>query len=570
MEQRYKLSHVDEGEIILQYAPEGWEDLEYTITRNQKYYGLFRSFSAPMKFPKDGKRFIDNVLDTYGYEARITLTLEELNPTTRVWERAVQGILNFDPDVYGTDELFTECNFEDSEIHKKLKNREQAPVAYNRRETFDGQLLPGFAEETVNVTIRGKESDEATAVAVRPWEAFNRVLQIICDLDYNPVKSSFFGRTDLGYAIDGEGANVLLSKGLLMRGFPLAGTSFTAGETNLNFKASELFDSFNKAFNLGLGLQFDEINDRYNFVIEKKNYFFQPTVMFTLDDISNLRYEFNKDLFFSTIKTGYQKFVEDNEYGLAEYNNQATFTTPISISDRELNLVSPYRADGTAFQIAIDNRYTPGVEQQNETDIDEDIFFVHAFTDLGVLKSVKNEGFDLVGGLYGLTPIQANIYLSPARNMSRWGDFIRSALTPFEPDGKLRYEQSENLSDLRSQTDEETETIFECRDFSISNLKEPRFSGRVIKFDRPLDREKIVQLTKDARGLVKFWDYINKAYNYGWIKECSTNRVDGESDWELWEKAPNYKVTEDTFDFMNGNPFALQNGEPLELMSQTN
>jgi hypothetical protein len=556
--QRYILTHEIEGSLTLDYAPDGWDDLKYAISRNGVYHGLFRTYSGPMRFVKDGKEFIDGIVTTYGFEAEISIVIQELNQSNRAWETKVSGILNFDPEAYSKKENHTELNFEDSVIHKKFRNRETTEIAYNRKEALDGTVLPGFASESHTVVMRGQGSQTGNATAIYPFEAFNRILQVICDLDYNPVISSVFGRPLYGYAGDGLAANVMLSKGLLMRGATIAGDEVAEGETNLNFKARELFENFDRLFNLGLDIQYDSVNDRYNFVIEEKGYFYQTTELFTLENISDLTYEYEKELMIQKISSGYRKFAETNDYGLSEYNNSIEFNTPISISDTELNIESTYRADGTAFQEAIDNRFTVS-EEENKTDIDEDIFFIHVFNDSGTLKSVKNEGFDLIGGLYGANPIQANIFISPARNMTRWGDFIRSSLSFFEDTGSLRFNKAENLSDLRSQTTEETETLYENRDIAISELKTPRFSGRRINFNAPLTRAQINIIDGNAYGLVKFYDYIAKEYNYGWIKEASTDRIDRDTTWELWE-VDNLEEIANNLIYMDADDILLMDG----------
>jgi len=566
MEQRYILDHESLVEpYILEYAPEGWNDLKYAISRNGVYHGLFRGYSGPLRFVNDGKDLIDSILTSYGFETQLSIVIQELNQSTRVWEDKVTGILNFDPGSYSKKDIYTELNFEDSVVHKKFRSRESLDVAYNRKESIDGTILPGFASESETIVMRGQNTDTGDATAIFPFEAFNRIIQIICDLDYNPLTSSVFGRPAYGYSSDGLAANVMLSKGLLMRGAQIAGDEIAEGETNLNLKARELFESYDNAFNLGLDIQYDSTNERYIFVIEEKGYFYQTTELFTIDNLNELIYEFESELMIQKISSGYRKFAETNDFGLSEYNNSLEFTTPISVSDTELNLESAYRADGTAFQIAIDNRFTVS-DEENKTDIDEDVFFIHVFDDSGTLKSVQNEGFDLIDGLYGANPIQANIYISPARNMTRWGDYIRSSLAFFEDTGVIRFNKAENLSDLQSQTTQETEILYENRDLNISDLRIPRFSGRRIKFTAPLTREQINIIDGNAYGLVKFWDYIAKEYNYGWIKEASTDRVDKDTTWELWEAA-NLDEVSNNLIYMNTNEINLMNGNALIKVS---
>jgi len=555
---RYILQHID-NELILENAPIGWNDLKYTFSRNSTYHGLFRSYSGTLRFVKDGKTFIDNVVTNFGTEAEISIKIQELS-NIKIWETKVNGILNFDPETYVRELTFTEVNFEDSVIHKKLKKREDLEIAYNRKETISGVLLPGFANETKTVELRGQNSDVADSKAVYPFEAFNRIIQVICDLDYNPVISSILGRPEYNYVEDGKAANVMLSKGLLMRGFNLAGNQVNEGETNLNLKFKDLFKNFDALFNIGLDIVYDSTNDRYNVLIEDKNYFFQTNVLFSLGKINDLKQSYDPNLIIENIKTGYNKFQEKNDFGLSEYNNKSEFSTPVSISNTELNLESTYRADGTAFQLAIENRYT-GTEE-NKTDIDEDIFFIHAFNDSGTLRSVKNENFDLIDGVYGQNPILANIYISPARNMTRWGDRIRAGLKFFEQNGKIRFNKAENLSDLQSQYGEETDILYENRDLDISKLKRPILTGRKIQFNAPLTKEQISILDANPYGLVEFYDYIDKKTNYGWIVECSTDRVDKNTNWELWEAATDEQISNNLL-YMNGNSILLMNGSPL-------
>jgi hypothetical protein len=561
MNQRWILAH-NETTLIIGDAPEGWDDLKYSITRNETFHGLFFEFTGTLKFPGDGKRFIDDVLDNYDFEQEIGLTIKELDQSTRAYKTKIDGILYFDPDTYVKEELWTTMAFQSSRVHQKFQNRQDAQIAYNRKENMAGITLPGFTDEFVDVILRGKESDTITSRCVYPFEAFNRIIQVICDLAYNPVVSSMLGRTEYGYVENGEHALTMITNGLLMRGWSEAGNTLTEGTANLNMSAKELFQNFSKIFNLGLGFEYSDENDRWEVVIEQRNYFYQTDILFTVGrDISNLKYELGREFLKQKIRTGFKKFVEDSDYGLTEYMNESQFSTPVSIADGELDLVSSYRADGLGFQIAIDN---PKVDDntQNETDIDEDVFLVDSIDDNGTLKSRKDEGFTVIGGLYGQYTIQANVRLSPARNMVRWGDWIKAALTDFS-DKNLRFNKAEKLSSLQSQLDTETALIYETRDYAISDLPQTRWSGRIVKFEAPLTREQINIITNNPRGLVKYWDYSSKQYGYGWIKEASTDRVDKDTTWELYEAINVDEVANDMVYVETALPVSFMSGEDI-------
>jgi hypothetical protein len=260
------------------------------------------------------------------------------------------------------------------------------------------------------------------------------------------------------------------------------------------------------------------------------------------------------------VKTGYEKYVEDSEYGLTEYNTETEFSTPISITNSEFDLMVPYRADGLAFQEAIDNRKDdPSVgDSQADNDIDEDIFMIDAVTIDDALKTRQDEGFQLIGGLYGDEIVQANIRMAPTRNMIRWGDWLNAAFSKLQ-DRKLMFQKTEGLSTLRSQLDSDLEVLYETKDYDINKLPEPKWSGRIAEFDAPLTREQINQIISNPYGLVKFWNYHTKEWIYGWIKECSTDRVDRDTTWKVYEAA-NLQETAN-------NLVYVEDGEPILLMS---
>jgi len=131
---------------------------------------------------------------------------------------------------------------------------------------------------------------------------------------------------------------------------------------------------------------------------------------------------------------------------------------------------------------------------------------------------------------------------------------------------KIRFNKAEKLSDLHSQTLDETTTIYENRDIAITDLKTPRLTGKLVNFDAPLTREQINILADDATGLIKYYDYFAKKYKHGWIKEVSTNRVDKSTNWQLYE-AQNVDVVANNLEYMDGDDVLLMNGERILLNS---
>lgn len=63
----------------LNRAPEGWKDYEIIFERGFTYYGLFTSFTTPLKFLKDGATILRHLKYTFGIETKVELLVEKRN-----------------------------------------------------------------------------------------------------------------------------------------------------------------------------------------------------------------------------------------------------------------------------------------------------------------------------------------------------------------------------------------------------------------------------------------------------------------------------------------------------------
>lgn len=66
----------------LKFSPDGWKDVLLKYGRNIKYMGLFRDFTVPMKFKKDGGHIVKDQMWNQGIEAVTYLGISKLNRTT--------------------------------------------------------------------------------------------------------------------------------------------------------------------------------------------------------------------------------------------------------------------------------------------------------------------------------------------------------------------------------------------------------------------------------------------------------------------------------------------------------
>ncbi|MFZ4705550.1 MAG: hypothetical protein ACOYMF_06025 [Bacteroidales bacterium] len=93
----------DGNRFILEHSPIGWNDEIIRPERNMdKYYGMFRTFTIPLKFVKDGATLIRQAFylwnameNSSSYEALMFIEIAKLNKLTLEYGQPFRGELNF-------------------------------------------------------------------------------------------------------------------------------------------------------------------------------------------------------------------------------------------------------------------------------------------------------------------------------------------------------------------------------------------------------------------------------------------------------------------------------------------
>lgn len=166
MKLRWTLSNTVVGDLTLgtdtdSNDPAGWKELELRLKRSTRYKGLFHEFSLPIKFYRDsGKAWIDNVYQTQGFEAVVTVALE-------YWEAEYVSLLSgrMNLSSYKSDRLYTEVNLENNDIAQRLLNRETLRVDLLRADTIDGQALNTYSFAPYDLTLHSKLIYLASGIA---------------------------------------------------------------------------------------------------------------------------------------------------------------------------------------------------------------------------------------------------------------------------------------------------------------------------------------------------------------------------------------------------------------------
>jgi len=112
-------------------------------------------------------------------------------------------------------------------------------------------------------------------------------------------------------------------------------------------------------------------------------------------------------LLYTRITAGYDKQDYEEVNGRDAYHFGVTFNTGLLVNDKELRLVSPYRADPLGFEVLLNKRSTSTTDSSSDKDIFffKGIFHSERFTDY-------INGLPVTGWRYWYTPDRETVTLS--------------------------------------------------------------------------------------------------------------------------------------------------------------
>lgn len=123
-----------------------------------------------------------------------------------------------------------------------------------------------------------------------------------------------------------------------------------------------------KKYSIGLGIEGDQL------VIEELDYFFQNAPLINLGTVDKLQVTIAEDLLYNTIKSGYKDQTVDDLNGRNEVNVQQLYSTPNTKVAKELDLVSPYRADPYGIMSVTTDQFG---QQQTSSTADNETFIIN-------------------------------------------------------------------------------------------------------------------------------------------------------------------------------------------------
>ncbi len=380
-------------ETTLDHSPDGWDESFIVTERSKKYHGIFRSFTIPLKFVKDGAEIIRREFYTRRY-TDCSILVQKLNKTTLTYFDAFTGKIDFT--TFKDHDYSVEVTAIDGGLAQLIKSNETTEYEFN---ASNGYLKIDYPTPGVFVPI----------YRTTPQGLF---FAIIDELTGGKLTDGTYG---IKYDYLGPVGNWLqISTGQAWRNYPGASTDVIFKTT-----LADVFASLDAVLCLGMGIEM--IGGKETIVIENRRYFYNESVIYDVGNSTNLSLGFVADFNFKKIVCGYpEKNYNDESLSQFEVCTYSNFETPNIPSQGKYDIQSKFRGDMySLLQIADTWFSTP----TDDDEVDYDIYFHHVF---------KNNAGDFlmdVGSLFQSSVFKAYVYnskITPKRNLLRHFDFICS------------------------------------------------------------------------------------------------------------------------------------------------
>jgi hypothetical protein len=336
-------------------------------------------------------------------------------------------------------------------------------------------------------------------------ETFERVLRSITDRPNDAIfYSTYFGRTENGYASDGPGSLRLILTGNKVRGIESKGVTLSL---------SQLINFVMAVDGVGIGIERTGAIERVR--VEALTHWYQAQKMMRLEYVKDLKKEIIPELIYSGVKVGYDnKALNEQTNNLDEFNVYREYTTPITVLKNALVLMTDVITAGYAIEFLRRNREA----QTRDTERDDDVICVQLRRDGLNLITDKNQDFAELTGVLD-PPTVYNVKLSPARCLKRNGRLIRAGLEKNTTDS-LRFNFAPANSSMSSRLTSEVSNVPENDSPPISELDKPLFLAERYTFKAVLTREQWKYLnTTDASAPNNVWQYIEFSESTGnWMR----------------------------------------------------
>lgn len=307
------------------------------------------------------------------------------------------------------------------------------------------------------------------------YDAVKRCCQYYTNVD-DCFHSTLLGRTDLGYAVDGEASLIGITSGNKLRGYD---------DKHVLINLKTILDFLKARYCIGFG--FELIDGKFKFVIEHISYFYKKNVRaLSLGKVYPIKRILMPEYFYNSVEIGYSGKLDIGQYnGIDEFNTFRRYSLPIVNTKNKLILLTSLRAAGS--QIEWQRRLA---NTTIDSKLDDENFLVCLVREGEGFRTKSNQGYESVNNVR-FPDLQYNLDISPGRMIKAWVPVIGACLIRSKSK-LLKFTHGEVNYKVTSKKIGEG-TVLESGDIDLSGT-EPIFDNEQYGFTIKLsaDQQKIV------------------------------------------------------------------------------
>lgn len=225
----------------------------------------------------------------------------------------------------------------------------------------DGSSGAAITGGTIKLSFNSQFED-TNAYYLKPTDVLKLLLQKICMAASEPGHSISYQYSS---SLLQQYNNLCLTSGSALRNIPNA---------VLKISLSTFFEIYNPILNASMGNEVIDTGMGEDLFFEKKEAVYDSTnVDVDLGEVARFKMTPAYEMFFDTLKIGYQEQKYDNKQGNDEYNTTAIYKAPHKIA-KEFSLVSKARGDSFGHEYT---RYLVGTTNTSNNKSDSDIFITN-------------------------------------------------------------------------------------------------------------------------------------------------------------------------------------------------
>jgi hypothetical protein len=334
-----------------------------------------------------------------------------------------------------------------------------------------------------SATVAGESSHQTMLL----HETVKRCVQYLTGVE-DCFYSDLLGRTDLGYAADGEAALIGITSGNKLRLFE---------EKHLIVNLKDILDFINARYCIGYG--FEVMDGKLVFRVEKRSHFYNKDLrILSLGPVYDIRKTLEPNLYWKQVEYGYLGKLDIGQTnGIDEFNTIRRAEMPIANAKNTLQITTKLRASG--HQIEYQRRLQSSSE---DSKLDDETFVTCLVRDGAGFRTESTEGLLSVEGVQ-FPETQYNFRISPARMLRAWKEVLGTNLIRSHYK-QIRWSYGEYNYSMRVTT-ADGDVIAENEDLDAVG-SEPLFDPEKYSFTFRLTRDQMKMIKANPYGYIEFTD----------------------------------------------------------------